>query len=219
GLNRIRAEFINPDGSYGAMCGNGGRAITAFAKAMGLRTDADTDILLTLSGERYTVRFRDDNTIEIDFPAPRAEQDLPVASLEGIDIPAYYVDVHSDHVVIDADPQRVDPRPLRHHPHFPRGVNVNMVQVIGGVVQLATYERGVEGVTGACGTGALSTALALWRSGRCGDDVYLVPPSGRALEVAIHHTGATVTGLTLRGDALEDAPPVEFDMQHRTYIP
>lgn len=218
GMNRLRADFLNPDGSYGAMCGNGARAVTRFAIDRGMRIDPDADILLTLSGERYAVRLHEDDTIEVDFPAPRAEEAFPVGTLEGIDVAVYYVDVKSDHAVVDADPATFNPATLRHHMRFPRGVNVNMVQIIGGVVHLATFERGVEAITGACGTGALSTALTLWRQGRQGDAVYIVPPSGRALEVTIHHDGATVTGLSLRGDALEDADPTTVDMTKRVYV-
>lgn len=218
GLNKLRADFINPDGSYGAMCGNGARAVTRFAIDMGMRTDVDADMLLTLSGRRYAVRCYEDETIEVDFPPPTAETTYPAGSLPGIDVDVQYVDVGSDHAVVTTDPSSFNPCPLRHHPAFPRGVNVNMVVVVGGVVHLATYERGVEAVTGACGTGALSTALALWRQGKQGNGVYLVPPSGKPLEVTIHHTGGTVTGLSLRGDAVQDAPDTEFDMTNHHYV-
>lgn len=218
GVGRFRADFLNPDGSYGAMCGNGSRAITRFALDHGMQLDASGDIAMTLSGERYTARACEDGSIEVDFDAPRAERAYPQGTLDGIDAAAYYVDVNSDHVVVDADASTFDPAPLRHHPAFERGVNVNMVRIDDGRVLLATFERGVEGITGACGTGALSTALALWRSGRVGDHVQIEPPSGRILTVQIHHHGDTVTGLTLRGDAVIDAPTAAFDIMQRRYL-
>lgn len=51
---------------------------------------------------------------------------------------------------------------VRNHERFaPRGVNVNVIyHENGGNLFLRTYERGVEGETGACGTGALSAAIA-----------------------------------------------------------
>ena len=94
---------------------------------------------------------------------------------------------------------------LRHHSLFPRGVNVNMVDIgADGVVTIATYERGVEAVTGACGTGALSSAVVLWRKGLVGDNVKFMPPSDRPLSVHISHDGATITNLILQGDARYD---------------
>ena len=50
-------------------------------------------------------------------------------------------------------------RVLRYHKAFsPHGTNVDFVKVIDREnVQLRTYERGVEGETLACGTGAVAT--------------------------------------------------------------
>ena len=54
-------------------------------------------------------------------------------------------------------------RLFRYHEHFaPRGTNVNFITVIGrDAIHVRTYERGVEGETLACGTGAAaSTCIA-----------------------------------------------------------
>jgi diaminopimelate epimerase len=50
---------------------------------------------------------------------------------------------------------------LRHHPRFePAGANVDFVARLGpGRVAMRTYERGVEGETLACGSGAMASAL------------------------------------------------------------
>ena len=49
---------------------------------------------------------------------------------------------------------------IRHHSDFaPKGTNVNFAQVKGQEIWLRTFERGVEGETLACGTGAVATAL------------------------------------------------------------
>ena len=51
---------------------------------------------------------------------------------------------------------------IRYHDVFkPRGTNANFAQLLGNnTVKLRTYERGVEGETLACGTGATATAIA-----------------------------------------------------------
>jgi diaminopimelate epimerase len=51
-------------------------------------------------------------------------------------------------------------RGIRTHRAFaPRGTNVNFAQVRNGVVWARTYERGVEGETLACGTGAVACGI------------------------------------------------------------
>lgn len=47
---------------------------------------------------------------------------------------------------------------IRHHPHFPNGTNVNVAQL--NPFRIRTFERGVEGETLACGTGATASGLA-----------------------------------------------------------
>jgi diaminopimelate epimerase len=42
----------------------------------------------------------------------------------------------------------------------PAGVNVNFAHFVDQSIKIRTYERGVEGETLACGTGAVATAIA-----------------------------------------------------------
>lgn len=203
--NVITGDFYNPDGTYGMMCGNGARCLVRFACDHG--APVTSKLRLNLNGASYGAQQHDDATVSIVFPPPIEEHIYPVGSLAHVDIPVTYVNVNSDHVVIDGpcDAQRPIVRILRHHPAFPRGVNVNMVDVLSPThLRIATFERGVEAVTGACGTGALSSCIALWRAGRCSDAVTVTPPSQRTLTVTLHHVDSTLTACTLRGDAHYD---------------
>ncbi|MBC8125053.1 MAG: diaminopimelate epimerase [Candidatus Kapabacteria bacterium] len=205
--NTFEADYYNPDGSYGMMCGNGSRCIVRFAVDHGLETSEE--ISFRLNGAPYNAIVNNDDLISIVFPPPIEEKTYEAGELDGISQPVDYINVNSDHVVIMGLGVGTEIRPialaLRHHASFPRGVNVNLVDIrYDGVVEIATFERGVEGITGACGTGALSSAVVLWRKGLVGNNVTFIPPSGRSLSVHISHDGATITNLTLLGDARYD---------------
>lgn len=199
------AEYYNPDGSYGMMCGNGSRCIVRFAIDRGL--DASSEITFTLNKAPYRAFVNNDETISVIFPPPRCERTYALGELLGVNESVDYIDVGSDHVVISGPLEATRPIVgiLRHHKEFVNGTNVNMTHLRSdGGVDIATFERGVENVTGACGTGALSAAVSLWRRELASDTIIFTPPSGRQLIVRITHDGTTITNLILQGDARYD---------------
>jgi diaminopimelate epimerase len=213
-------EFLNPDGSYGAMCGNGGRCIVRFAhqRQEGSRAQITH---FTLSERTYGASIIDNSHVRITFAWP-LEYREHVDSLLQRNVS--YVNVNSDHAVVhatDVDNAAMDFRgfdlacyaaPIRHASVFPRGANVNVFTMAApDVIDLRTFERGVEAETGACGTGALSTAFVAWKRGLTGSRVTVVPPSGRPLTVEIDEAAQT---LSLSGDAVYDGPP--YDVDERT---
>jgi diaminopimelate epimerase len=82
----------------------------------------------------------------------------------------YQVYTNTEHVVCPVSPEFLEAeedlvhkgRMLRNHKAFsPKGTNVNFMSGTSErEVELQTYERGVEDLTLACGTGAIATALA-----------------------------------------------------------
>jgi len=201
----IVAEFYNPDGSRGMLCGNGARCALRYGLDSG--SAAVESLQLILNGSAYAGESHEDSTISVVLPPPAQLRYYAPGTLEDISVPVWYVNVNSDHVVIDAMHDATDPlvARLRHHPEFPRGVNVNMLQTgIDGTLHLATFERGVEAVTQACGTGAVSAALSMWMRNPTVHDYVIVPPSGRRLAVRISEDGGHITSIELRGDANYD---------------
>ena len=78
-------------------------------------------------------------------------------------------------------------RVLRYHKVFsPQGTNVDFVTVIDDKnVKLRTYERGVEGETLACGTGAVAASVVLKEKGLTGSVVNLLTRGGETLRVSV----------------------------------
>ena len=67
--------------------------------------------------------------------------------------------------------------PLRRHPSFPEGTNVNILQSTGeGAARIRSWERGVEGETLCCGTGC--AVAAAWMAQRTGLSSLRLQPEG-----------------------------------------
>jgi diaminopimelate epimerase len=82
------------------------------------------------------------------------------------------------------------------------GANVNFVAQAqgGGGWAMRTYERGVEGETLACGTGAVATASVLALSGEASLPLEIRTASGRVLCVSGQLAGREVRRATLSGE-------------------
>lgn len=246
GPGTATSTFFNPDGSTGAMCGNGGRCLVRFALDNGATLDARNLFVFSMAGTTYSAGVSDSGVVCVDFPPPVEERDILPNEIPELPLGAKYLDVGSDHVVVDTRllvtgiiteistdirtstdtvielaklPLDEIAIPIRNNAMFTRGTNVNLATIVNrGTIHMRTFERGVEGETGACGTGAISTAIALWRTGEVDDDVTLVPTSGKALRVVIHHRNDVISGVTLCGDAVYDAQPTTFDISTGQYL-
>jgi diaminopimelate epimerase len=166
-------DFLNPDGSHGAMCGNGARCAIKYHEENFEEFPKESDkVNFLMAGTIYTGFYLfAGKYVSVTFPNEPMVKEMQLETDEGI-IHAFYVYNGSDHLVIDAinhgihanDFFQFDFRslaePLRHHPALPNGANVNLaMKMHDNLIKLRTFERGVERETAACGTGALATAF------------------------------------------------------------
>ena len=101
-------------------------------------------------------------------------------------------------ILQNRDSFREELRNLRFDPAFPKGANVNYCHLVGeGEAQVLTFERGVEDLTLACGTGCGSTACVLWKKG-------LLP--GKRLTAQV--PGGTLK-ITIEGETEVEKPLLE----------
>jgi diaminopimelate epimerase len=91
---------------------------------------------------------------------------------------------------------------VRRHRSLAQGANVNFLARAedGGRWAIRTYERGVEGETLACGTGAVAAAILLVSWGNAASPVRLVTRSGKELAVTLRKEG-DLWYASLRGSA------------------
>lgn len=157
----FRWKFFNADGSVAEMCGNGGRCAARYARARGIAGRS-------MAFETLAGRIRAEVTgrrVKLQMTPPKGLAVDRTLTLLGKRIRYSYLDTGVPHAVLFVpDVEEIDlvgtGRGIRRHRAFaPRGTNVDFAQVEGGAVLVRTYERGVEGETLACGTGAVACGI------------------------------------------------------------
>ena len=181
----FRWDFYNADGSRAEMCGNGGRCVARFAAA---RKIAGTEMSFeTLAG---TIRaFVSGRRVKLQMTRPAGLAVDRTLTLGGERHVYSFLDTGVPHAVLFVpDVGRVDVaavgRGIRRHDAFaPRGTNVNFAQARDGELLVRTYERGVEGETLACGTGAVASAILASVRGIASPPVTVRTSGGEILKV------------------------------------
>ncbi len=184
----LRLRLFNPDGSETPFCGNGARCAARYAF---LKVAAGRSMSLETGAGVVSARVLPDGRVEVEVPLP-PEEPVPVeVSLPQGRVPALRVTAGVPHLVVfvrdvSAVPVASLGATLRRAPEGgPDGANVDFVSVGGGPpYPLRTFERGVEGETLACGTGAVAVAYALRSRKVVSGPVSLLPRSGKVLEVS-----------------------------------
>ena len=181
-------RFFNADGSEAEMCGNGGRCAARFAVSKGLCPESlsfETKaglIRAEVKGKRVKIQLTPPEGLRLDFSL----------SASGRKFKASFVNTGVPHVVVLLKPEEIKDFPveefgraIRFHEAFaPYGTNVNFVAVTGpGELLVRTYERGVEGETLACGTGASASALICGLKGLVSPPVRVKTSGGEVLTI------------------------------------
>lgn len=181
-------DYFNPDGSYGMMCGNGGRCVARLANKL-IGFDKKT-IKFFMANNAYTAEFKISN-IKLKLPAPVSISEKSQIKIENDTFDYNYVDLSSDHCVINVEDLKsinVDDigSKIRSHSSFaPNGTNVDFYEMKEGKAHLRTFERGVEKETGSCGTGAIATALIANKNNDINFPIRVVPTSQNELIIDV----------------------------------
>ncbi len=198
----FKMRFFNPDGNEAEMCGNGARCVARLA--YDLKAAPKSMQIETVAGILKALVFTD--SVEITMTDP---QDMRL----NIELPeigtVHFINSGVPHVVvIVSDLAEIDVKKLgekiRYHEAFaPAGTNVNFVEAVSHEkIWLKTYERGVEAETGACGTGAVASALICKKLGMVRVPT-IVQCFGGVLEVnASIVSKSEFVQVTLRGPAV-----------------
>ncbi|MEE4166443.1 MAG: diaminopimelate epimerase [Desulfocapsaceae bacterium] len=198
-------RFYNSDGSVAEMCGNGARCAARYAyrrniadKQMKFETIAGT-IEAEIIGEQehVSIRMTEPGDFEVHDPILLGDERYVIHSINtGVPHAVVFVEADNSPVVEWG-------RLIRYHRWFePAGTNVNFVRVTGdGDLHVRTYERGVEGETLACGTGAVASAIIAADQGLVSSPTYVLTGGGEQLVVQFEMMDGAASDVYLQGAA------------------
>jgi len=160
----FRFRIFNSDGKEAFNCGNGLRCLLQYLGDLGFEKKRYS---IELTNEVITGEIKDSSVL-LEFPFPSSLNFNINLQIDKHDIECFYVYCTLPHLVVfvptfeGMDLKELG-RNLRWHKQFaPEGVNVNFVKKEKNKkYSIITFERGIEGLTLACGTGAVATAIVV----------------------------------------------------------
>jgi diaminopimelate epimerase len=161
-------HFYNSDGSTAEMCGNAACSAVYYLTLNGKPTEGVT--FETASGRVQVEQVMDAFPLNyaVSLNVPHYLEKNIDTEIEGKTVKGSWIDSGVPHLVLETDLQTFPKdfeweRKIRFHEKFkPRGTNVTYVDTKTNPARAVTYERGVEGYTEACGTGALAAAFYIY---------------------------------------------------------
>ena len=195
--------YHNADGGPADFCGNGARCLARFALDLGLGKGGAVTFR-TAAGEK-SARALADGRIALAFGTVGEPEAVSIES-GGRAFAGTFVSAGVPHFVVPVErvvdvPLETWAPGLRRHARFgAAGANIDFVaHRAGGGVDMRTYERGVEGETLACGSGAIASARWAFGAGGAGP-VTVRTAGGDDLVVEFERQGASLAA-TLTGPA------------------
>lgn len=212
----FRLRIFNSDGSEAEMCGNGLRCFIKWLTSLGFQNHSYRIEVM----QRILTASQIGNVVCVEMGSPRNIQwDIPVRFEEQF-LRVHYLNTGVPHVVLFME--NIDSVNLiklgsyiRNYSLWkPNGTNFTIAQKIDSQkLKIRTYERGVEGETLACGTGATAAALAAARQSGYSSPVIVQTYSGEELEIGFSFENQIFSNVTMKGSA-ECTFMGEIDLKH-----
>ena len=216
----FRMRYVNADGSFGTMCGNGARCLARFARLAGLAGEPlrfESDAGLCLASVPDVQEGENAAPVRLFLQPPQHFQ--PDRAMEGEAArksgPVHYVWTGVEHAVCfvpdvrRTSVERHGPAIRRDSALAPAGANADFAEVVQpgdmdgtpALLRVRTFEKGVEAETEACGTGAVAAAVVARLLGYTAADVTDVEMPGGLLTVGFRLDGPDVRDVYLEGPA------------------
>ena len=200
----FRMRIFNSNGSEAEMCGNGARCFIKWLAYKGFQQQTYRIEVM----HRILKAKQLKNTISIEMGSPTHIQwNIPLPHENQL-LHVHHLDTGVPHTVIFVkDINHVKLIELgtyirNHALWMPKGTNLTIAeQVDPQTFKIRTYERGVEGETLACGTGATAAALAAAYQYRLLSPITIQTSSGEEISIAFIFEQQIFSQVTMTGPA------------------
>lgn len=195
-------RYYNADGSEAKMCGNGARCVALYAFLKGFVSRRFS--FRSKSGVHKAQIFKN-NMVKVELTTCefKGKVTLRIAKrkFDGI-----FLKIGVPHLVIfmknieNIDVLHIGKK-IRNLKRFsPEGTNVDFVKIEDkNKLSIRTYERGVEGETFSCGTGAAAVSAVAYREKGFSSPIYVNPFSGETIVVSLKEAkGKLIPHLTAK---------------------
>ncbi len=226
----FKMRIFNADGSEAEMCGNGLRCLFKFIQEEIVlkeeiiikQMNEQESCLIETKAALISVSW-EPPLVAVSMPLPSFVQQDHTIEIEDHLYQFSYLNTGVPHCVIFVDQLNQKKwmtlgKKIRHHPLFaPQGTNVNFASLKKNCLEpsclnypclkhqreilIRTYERGVEGETQACGTGAVAVAIAAAHKYGLASPIKLTPVSQDYLEVSFCFYETHLTKVVMKGPA------------------
>ena len=172
-IDSFEMKFFNPDGSS-SFCGNGSRCAVLYCFHQGIIQSNCS--FITNDGIHQGQVLKNEN-IKISIKSPLLVDKLSNGDFEVNTGSPHYVQIAKSLDKIDFNKHC---KLIRNNDkYFQNGINVNLVKVEDNLLDMRTYERGVEDETLSCGSGVTATALAIAYENKIEDSIFVKTRGGK----------------------------------------
>lgn len=204
----FKMRYLNSDGSEGAMCGNGGRAIAKYASLIFQKNELKFEALNYV----YSA-FVFNDKVKLFMKNPKDFKKI-IFDYNNISIPIWYINTGAPHAVIFWDDlSNLEPdfeqfnlfdfgKYVRYHSIFgSEGTNVNLLKIENDFLRIRTYERGVENETLSCGTGVLAGSIISFLLKKLNQPIKVIPKSLDLINVGFNYENDMIQNVYIEGPA------------------
>lgn len=184
--------FYNSDGSMASMCGNASRCAAHYA--LNNKLAKRKHIFLSGAGPIEALVTRD--IVEINFGRVKiVKEDILDSGMEFT-----LLDSGVPHLIHFGDNELLNiEMDLMKYLRSKYNANITFANIKNRkLISLFTYERGVEGITKSCGTGAAGVFYLAYTNNMVDNHAFLIPPIGEKLEFWIVNDEVHYKGRVLK---------------------